>query len=624
MARFIDELKRTHDNNALRVEHVEQEVVLFGWVSSYRDHGGCVFIDLRDREGITQLVFDPDLAGHGTAPRVAYERAQALRSEWVIGIRGNVKSRGGNANPKLATGAVEVHVVEIGIFNKSDTPPFEIVDKLDTGEEKRLQYRYLDLRRRPLQHAMRARHRLLQETRHYFDDKGFLEIETPTLVKYTPGGARNFLVPSRMHAGKFYALAESPQLFKQLFMVAGFERYFQIARCWRDEDLRLDRQPEFTQIDVEMSFVNQDDIFETIEGLVFRLWKAVLGVDLLEKYPSGSFPRMNFGESMGLYGNDKPDVRFELPHVDITGLVVDHAGGGVSFWAELAAAFASGRYRRDLPTEIVKALRIPAEKASSLSRAELDKLEEYVKGMGSKGLARAKIGGSGEWLQSPLAKMISTELRVAINEAAGAQEGDLLFFQFGKEAVVHTVMANLRVHLAKKFGFIPESGHGGRFEFLWVVNPPLFEYDDETKTWAAAHHAFTRPHDDCVELLETDPGKVLCWRYDLVLNGFEIGGGSIRLHDPEVQTRVFRALGIDDDDAKTKFGFLLEALRYGAPPHGGIAIGLDRLAMLLSGADSLRDVIAYPKTQKGICLMTEAPNAVSPKQLQELHVRTVD
>jgi aspartyl-tRNA synthetase len=624
MARFIDELKRTHDNNALRADHVGQEVVLFGWVASYRDHGGCVFVDLRDREGTTQLVFDPDLAGFGDAPKEAYQRSQQLRSEWVIGVRGVVKSRGGNVNAKLPTGAVEVHVVELGVFNKSETPPFEIVDKLDTGEEKRLQYRYLDLRRKPLQHTLRARHRLLQETRRYFDDQGFLELETPSLVKYTPGGARNFLVPSRLHAGKFYALAESPQLFKQLFMVAGFERYFQIARCWRDEDLRLDRQPEFTQIDVEMSFVNQDDIFRTIEGLVFRLWKAVLGVDLLEKYPSGAFPRMNFAESMGHYGNDKPDLRFAMPHVELTDLVVDHQGGGVPFWAELAAHFTSGRYRRDLPTEIVKAIRVPAAQAASLSRAELDKLEEYVKGMGSKGLARAKIGAGGEWVQSPLAKTITAELRGAINEACSVQEGDLLFFQFGKEAVVHTVMANLRVHLAKKFGFIPESGHGGRFEFLWVVNPPLFEYDEESKSWAAAHHAFTRPHDDCVELLDKDPGKVLCWRYDLVLNGFEIGGGSIRLHDPDVQAKVFRALGIGDEEAQTKFGFLLEALRFGAPPHGGIALGLDRLAMLLSGAESLRDVIAYPKTQKGVCLMTEAPNTVLPKQLQELHVRTVE
>jgi aspartyl-tRNA synthetase len=327
---------------------------------------------------------------------------------------------------------------------------------------------------------------------------------------------------------------------------------------------------------------------------------------------------------MRLYGNDKPDLRFGMAHADITDLVIDQAGGGVSFWKEIAEKFTSGRYRRDLPTEIVKTMRIPAEHAAKLSRTEVDKLEEYVKGMGSKGLARAKVDADGMWTQSPLAKTVTPELRLAINKAAGAGDGDLLFFQFGKHAMVQTVMANLRVHLAKRLGLIPEVGHGGKFELLWVVNPPLFEYDDEKKTWAAAHHAFTRPHDDDVDKIDTDPGKVLCWRYDLVLNGFEIGGGSIRLHDPAVQAKVFRALGIDDEEAKQKFGFLLDALRYGAPPHGGIAIGMDRLAMLLSGAESLRDVIPFPKTQRGQDLMTDAPNRVEPEQLRELHVRVVE
>ncbi len=419
------------------------------------------------------------------------------------------------------------------------------------------------------------------------------------MVKYTPGGARNFLVPSRSHHGKFYALAESPQLFKQLYMVAGFDRYFQIVKCFRDEDLRLDRQPEFTQIDVEMSFVNQDDIFRTIEGLVFKVWKDVLGVDLLKLYPSGAFPRMPFEESMRDYGNDKPDLRFALPHIDLTELVVEHGGGGVSFWKTIADKFASGEYRRDLPQEIVKGLRIPGELASGLSRAEIDKLEDFVKGMGAKGLARAKVDGQGQWVQSPLAKMISPGLREAINARVGARDGDLVFFQFGRESAVQTVMANLRLHLGKKLGLIPDSGHGGKWNFLWVVNPPLFEYDEDRKGWAAAHHAFTRPHDDCVDLLDKDPGKVLCWRYDLVLNGVELGGGSIRLHDPAVQAKVFRALGISDEEARSKFGFLLDALKHGAPPHGGIALGMDRLAMLLSGAESLRDVIPFPKTQKG-------------------------
>ena len=618
MARFIDELKRTHRCADLRASDVGKEVVLFGWVAKYRDHGGCVFFDLRDRDGITQVVFDENLV------KDAYVLAQTVRTEWVVGIRGKVVSRGANVNAKLPTGEIEVQAEEMTVFNKSDTPPFAIADEIDTGEEKRLQYRYLDLRRSPLQKTLRVRHRINQTVRSYFDSQGFLELETPFMVKYTPGGARNFLVPSRMSAGKFYALAESPQLFKQLYMVAGFDRYFQIVKCFRDEALRVDRQPEFTQIDVEMSFVNQDDIFKIMEGMIFKVWKEVLGIDLHEKYPSGRFPQMPFEDSMGRYGNDKPDMRFAMPHTDVTSLVIDHAGGGVSFFKDIADKFTSGQYRRDLPTEIVKVMRIPAEHATKLSRAELDKLEEFVKGMGAKGLGRAKIDATGNWAQSPLAKMVTPELRAAINAAAEAKEGDLLFFQFGKESVVQTVLANLRVHLAKKLGLIPETGHGGKFEFLWVINPPLFEYDDETKGWVAAHHAFTRPHDDDVAKLDTDPGKVSCYRYDLVLNGFEIGGGSIRLHDPEIQARVFRALGIGDEEAREKFGFLLDALKFGAPPHGGIAVGMDRLAMLLSGAQSLRDVIPFPKTQKGTDQMTDAPNRVDAQQLKELHIRVVE
>jgi aspartyl-tRNA synthetase len=612
MARFIDELKRTHHCGELRAADDGKEVVLFGWVESYRDHGGCVFVDLRDREGITQVVFDPEMTGFGDLPKKSHEASQALRGEWVIGIRGTVNSRGTNKNPRLATGEIEVHVCELGIFNRADTPPFEITDVTNTAEEKRLEYRYLDLRRRPLQHTLRVRHRINQVTRRYFDENGFLELETPVMVKYTPGGARNFLVPSRMQHGKFFALAESPQLFKQLYMVAGFDKYFQIVKCFRDEDPRLDRQPEFTQIDVEMSFVAQDDIFRAIEGLVFRVWKEVLGIDLKEKYPSGRFPQMPFYESMEKYGNDKPDMRFGLPHTDITKLVLEQKGGGVPFWASLTGE-----------REIVKAMRIPAELATKLSRTETDKLEAFVKGMGAKGLARAKVDTTGAWTQSPFAKTITDQLRKDINTAVGAGDGDLLFFQFGKESVVHTVLANLRVHLAKRLGLIPESGHGGKFELLWVVDPPLFEYDEDTKQWAAAHHAFTRPHDDCVQFLDSDPGKVLCHRYDLVLNGFEIGGGSIRLHDPSVQSKVFRALGISDEDAKIKFGFLLDALRFGAPPHGGIAVGMDRLTMLLSGAESLRDVIPFPKTAKATDLMMGAPSDVSAPQLAELHVSVV-
>ncbi len=596
---FITQVKRTHSCGQLTGADVGKEVVLFGWVQNRRDHGGAVFIDLRDREGLTQVVFEPDIA------REAHELAGQLRLEYCIGIKGKVYSRGANVNPKLKTGEIEVKATELTIFNRSETPPFHIEDEIDTGEEKRLQYRYLDLRRAPLQKTLITRSRMNAITRSYLVERGFLELETPFMGKYTPGGARNFLVPSRLNPGKFYALAESPQLYKQLFMVAGFDRYFQIVKCFRDEDLRLDRQPEFTQIDLEMSFVAQDDVFEVIEGLLQKLWGELLGVQV--KTP---FRRMDWAESMAKYGNDKPDLRFGLEHVVLTDLVRRHGeGGGVPMMSD---AVAQGG--------IVKAMVLPADKA--LSRAETDKLEEYVKGMGAKGLARAKVGENGEWTQSPFAKSISAELRQAINRWCGAKSGDLILFQFGREAMVHTVMANLRVHVAKKLKLIPEYGSGGRWEFLWVVNPPLFELDEESKTWVAAHHAFTRPHDDCLKYLSTDPGKVLCHRYDVVLNGFEIGGGSIRLHDPKVQAEVFKALGISDEEARSKFGFLLDALKYGAPPHGGIALGMDRLAMLLTGAESLRDVIPFPKTQKGTDLMTGAPGEVDERQLKDLSIKS--
>ncbi|HLV22891.1 MAG TPA: aspartate--tRNA ligase [Polyangiaceae bacterium] len=623
MARFIDELKRTHSCGALRASDIDREVVLFGWVANRRDHGALIFVDLRDREGITQIVFDPDVAAE------AHQLAEAVRSEWVIGVRGVVRSRGQQfskkkgemvsaANPNLATGEIELVVHELTIFNKSETPPFEIADNLDTREEVRLAYRYLDLRRPNLQNNLKMRHAISQATRNYLSEQGCLELETPFLVKYTPGGARNFLVPSRLHPGSFYALAESPQLFKQLFMVAGYDRYFQIVRCFRDEDQRLDRQLEFTQIDIELSFVNQDDVFALVEGLIFAIWKAA-GIDLHALYPDGRFPRLKFEESMGRYGNDKPDLRFDLPHVDLTDLVIEHGGGGIAFWQPIAEKFRSGAYRRDLPAEIVKALRVPA--SAGLTRADGEKLEQLAKSMGAGGLARARVAADGSWTQSPLAKTITPELRAAINAAVGAQDGDLILFQFGKSALVHTVLANLRVHVAKRAGLIPEVGHGGQWNFLWVVDPPLFEYDEEHKRWAAAHHAFTRPHDEHIDAISEDPGKVLCYRYDLVLNGFEIAGGSIRLHDPDVQRKVFSAMSIGEEEAQEKFGFLLSALRYGAPPHGGIALGMDRLAMLLSGSDSIRDVIAYPKTQKGTDVMSNAPGPVTPAQLAELHIR---
>jgi aspartyl-tRNA synthetase len=625
VARFIDELKRTHHCDALRSSDIGREVVLFGWVANRRDHGALIFVDLRDREGVTQIVFDPDASAE------AHKIAENVRSEWVLGIRGTVRSRGQQwskkknelvsaANPNLNTGEIEIVVIEATVFNKSETPPFEINDEIDTREEVRLQYRYLDLRRNKLQRSLRMRHDANRAARNYLSDAGCLELETPFLVKYTPGGARNFLVPSRLSAGKFYALAESPQLFKQLFMVAGFDKYFQIVRCFRDEALRIDRQPEFTQIDIELSFVNQDDVFALVEGLIFAIWQAALGVDLKQLYPSGRFPRLQFEESMSKYGNDKPDLRFDLPHVDLTDAVIEHGGGGIPFWQPIAEKFRSGAYRRDLPAEIVKAMVVPA--SANLTRADGEKLEQFAKSMGAGGLARAKVAADGSWTQSPLAKSVSDELRTAVNQLTGAAEGDLILFQFGKSSLVHTVMANLRVAVAKRMGLIPEVGHGGLWNFLWVVDPPLFEWDEEHKRWAAAHHAFTRPQDEHVDLIATDPGKVQCYRYDLVLNGFEIAGGSIRLHDPDVQRKVFAAMGISDEEAQEKFGFLLTALRHGAPPHGGIALGMDRLAMLLAGSDSIRDVIAYPKTQKGTDVMTDAPNEVAPGQLAELHIRT--
>ena len=612
---FITKTKRTHSCGALRAADIGREIVLFGWVQNRRDHGGLIFIDLRDREGLTQIVFDPDVA------KDAHAQAEHLRGEWVIGIKGGVRSRGEQysnkekkmvsaANPRLATGEVEVYVTEITVFNRSETPPFDISEHSTTSEEKRLEHRYLDLRRPNLQKTIIARSKLNASTRAYFVDHGFLELETPFMGRYTPGGARNFLVPSRLNPGKFYALAESPQLYKQLFMVAGFDRYFQIVKCFRDEDLRLDRQPEFTQIDVEMSFVSEDDIFEVIEGLLKRLWKDLHGIEL----PT-PFPRMNFDESMARFGNDKPDLRFGLEHVVLNDLLKGlglESGIDPRMWEALTAK-----------NGLVKAMVVPAE--SQLSRKDVEELEVYVRGMGGGGLARAKVGPNQEWTQAPLFKTATPALKKAIETATNAKVGDLVLFQFGSAATIHTVMANLRVHLAKRLKLIPEYGSGGQWQFLWVVNPPLFEFDEESKTWAPAHHAFTRPKDECLQYLEPasfDPAKVYCHRYDVVLNGFEIGGGSIRLHDPTVQALVFRALGISDDEARQKFGFLLDALKFGAPPHGGVALGMDRLAFLITESESLRDVIPFPKTQKGTDPMTGAPGEVDDRQLREIYIKS--
>jgi aspartyl-tRNA synthetase len=563
-------------------------------VAARRDHGGCVFIDLRDRGGLTQIVFEPHVSAE------AHAAAGELRNEFCVGITGVVQERGGKRNPNLATGDVEIRAERLTIFSRSETPPFEIGDDA-ANETIRLKHRYLDLRRPALQRNFLVRSQIYQTTRRHLAENGCAEIETPFMVKYTPGGARNFLVPSRLNPGQFYALAESPQIFKQLFMVSGFDRYFQIVRCFRDEDLRLDRQPEFTQIDVEMSFVVEEDVQQIIEGLMASLWKDILGITL-----ERPFQRLAYADAMARYGSDKPDLRFDLPLYDLTDAVRRHQGGGVEL---LRAAVAT-------PGHIVKGWKLPAAvaEAAKVSRADFDKLEEYVKGFGARGLARARVGADGTWTQSPM-KTMTDALRAEINAAADAREGDLLFFQFGSKKLVNAVLGGLRLHLALKYNLVPK----GQWRFAWITDFPLFE-ESEGGHMVAAHHPFTSPVPEDLERLETDPASVRARAYDLVLNGNEIAGGSIRIHRPDLQARVFRALGLSEDDAKAKFGFLLEAFKYGPPPHGGIAAGVDRLAMLMCGAESLRDVIAFPKTQKGTDLLTDAPSSVSARQLDELHI----
>jgi aspartyl-tRNA synthetase len=600
MSEFLRDLKRTHDCGALRSSDAGTRVVLFGWVASRRDHGGCVFIDLRDRAGLTQLVFEPSVNN------AAHALAGELRSEFCIGAVGVVRDRGGAKNPNLPTGDIEIHCDQLTIFSRSETPPFEISDDSTTNELIRLKHRPLDLRRPALQKNFLVRSQIYQTTRRVLSEQAFTEIETPFMVKYTPGGARNFLVPSRLNPGQFYALAESPQLFKQLFMVAGFDRYFQIVRCFRDEDLRQDRQPEFTQIDLEMSFVVEEDVQGVIERLMAALWKDVLGQEI-----TTPFPRLSWAEATGRYGSDKPDLRFDLPLVDLTETVRRHDGGNVEM---LRAALAEGRPGAEPP--VVKGWRLPAALAAKMSRTEVDKLEEFVKGFGSRGLARARIAAGGAWTQTPM-KTISDALRADINGAAGLQEGDLLFLQFGARKLVNAVLGGLRLHVADKLGVIPKGRQD--WKFCWITEFPLFERGDDGHL-AAAHHPFTSPLEEDLPRLESDPASVRARAYDLVLNGNEIAGGSIRIHRGDVQSRVFRAIGLNDEDARAKFGFLLDAFRYGPPPHGGIAAGLDRLAMLLCGAESLREVIAFPKTQKGTDLCTDAPGPVSPRQLAELHI----
>ena len=600
MSAFLKEHQRTHNNNQLNLESLGQEVILVGWVNSLRDHGGRRFVDLRDRWGLTQIVFKPETDAE------LHRKAHELRNEWCIGIRGVVEDRvknGGSPNPKLHTGEIEVNVLEIEVFNAADVPPFQVEDDIETGEEKRLEYRTIDLRRPALQKNFILRHRVAQATRRYFDEHDFLEIETPMLVKYTPGGARNFLVPSRLNAGKFYALAESPQLYKQMFMMAGFDRYFQIVKCFRDEDLRGDRQPEFTQIDVELSFATEDTVQTLIEGLVARIFSDALGVEI----PTPLL-RMTYDEAMRRFGSDKPDLRFGLEHHDITDVVKAHQGGGVPL------------FEKTLENNgIVKAMVVPAK--HSLSRTDVDKLEDVVKQLGGAGLGRAKVAEGGKaWTQSPFSKVITPELLQSISEATGANDGDVILFQFGKAKLVHSVLSGLRLHLADKLGLREGLDAQDAWKCMWVTDFPLFEHDQESDTYVAAHHPFTSPQTGHEDRLVSDPGTCRARAYDLVINGNEIGGGSIRIHDSAVQAKVFDAMSISEEEKHAKFGFLLEALRYGAPPHGGIALGLDRLCMLLAGVESLRDVIAYPKTQKGLDLLTGAPTRADDKQLRELHV----
>ena len=582
---------RTHYCGDLSAANLDQIVTLAGWAHRRRDHGGVIFIDLRDREGLAQIVCDPDRAE-------AFATADRVRNEFVLKVTGKVRRRPeGTTNTNLRSGEIEILAHEVEILNPSVTPPFQLDDE-NLSEQVRLQYRVLDLRRDQMQKNLRLRYKVTMAVRKALDTLGFIDIETPMLTRSTPEGARDYLVPSRVHPGEFFALPQSPQIFKQLLMVAGFDRYYQIVRCFRDEDLRADRQPEFTQIDIETSFLGEAEIQAMMEQMIRAVFKETLDITLPDP-----FPRMTWSEAMGRYGSDKPDLRVPLELTELTDLMK-------------AVEFKVFRGAADMPGGRVAALRVPK---AELSRKEIDDYTQFVSIYGAKGLAYIKVNEKAkgpEGLQSPIVKFLTAETLAQILERTGAEDGDVIFFGADKAKVVNDALGALRVRVGHDKGYAEKS-----WRPLWVVDFPMFEYDEAEKRWSAMHHPFTSPKDEHEDLLATDPGKAISKGYDMVLNGSEIGGGSVRIHRADVQAKVFKALGISDEEAQMKFGFLLDNLAFGAPPHGGIAFGLDRIVTMMTGADSIRDVIAFPKTQRAQCLLTHAPSPVDDKQLRELGLR---